>query len=181
MSRLRSPGRLLIGFLAVGTSIALFACGGSSSTATPATSLTPPQTTTQTAPGTTRLLPILTPTATTAPAAAAKTTVNITLKEWAMTLDKSTAPAGQVTFHAQVTGTIPHELKVVKSDLAVDALPIKDGTVDESKVQVVGTVPPIDAGKTGDGSFTLAAGKYILICNIPTHYVSGMRVAFTVQ
>ena len=116
-----------------------------------------------------------------APAAAAKTTVNITLKEWAMTPDKSTAPAGQVTFHAQVTGAIPHELKVVKSDLALGVLPIKDGAVDESKVQVVGTVPPIDAGKTGDGTFTLAAGKYILICNIPTHYVAGMRVAFTVQ
>lgn len=154
MSRLCSTGRSLVGFLTVATSIALLACSGRSSTAIPAASPTAaqsvPSSTSATATAAASASPTAAATAaaatattapSAAPAAAAKTTVNITLKEWAMTPDKSTAPAGQVTFHAQVAGAIPHELKVVKSDLALDVLPIKDSTVDESKVQVVGTVP----------------------------------------
>jgi uncharacterized cupredoxin-like copper-binding protein len=112
----------------------------------------------------------------------AATTVKATLSEFKIDLDKTSAQAGKVTFDAQNKGAIAHELIAVKTDLAPDKLPVtSEGTVDMSKVQSAGDIAQFDAGKTADGTFTLAAGKYVIICNVPSHYQAGMHTAFTVQ
>jgi hypothetical protein len=49
--------------------------------------------------------------------------VNVTLREFSVTVDQATVPHGSVTFHATNTGTVPHEFLVIKTDLAPDALP----------------------------------------------------------
>src|SRR5436190_1796807 len=51
-------------------------------------------------------------------------TVNVTLTEWAVILDKTSVPAGDVLFNVTNAGTqFKHEFIVIKSDLAIDALP----------------------------------------------------------
>jgi uncharacterized cupredoxin-like copper-binding protein len=110
------------------------------------------------------------------------TTVDATLTEFKIALDKDSASAGEVEFKADNKGAIQHELVVIKSDLAPDKLPVGSaGTVDESKVDVVGKIDPFDAGKTETKSLDLEAGKYVLICDIAGHYAGGMHAAFTVQ
>lgn len=109
------------------------------------------------------------------------TTVTAGLKEFAIELDTKTAKAGAVTFKATNKGTTPHELMVIKSELAPDKLPIKDAKADETGLTVLGEVAEMASGKTDSKTFEMTAGKYLVICNIPAHYQAGMTIAFTVQ
>ena len=104
-----------------------------------------------------------------------------TLKEFTIELDKSSAAAGAVNFEAQNKGTTPHELKVVKTDLAPDKLPVKEGKVDESGLQILAKTSEFAAGKSETASATLTSGRYVLICNVVAHYPAGMHIAFTVE
>jgi uncharacterized cupredoxin-like copper-binding protein/mono/diheme cytochrome c family protein len=93
----------------------------------------------------------------------------------------NTAPAGSVTFRAQNVGAIIHELVVIKTDLAPEALPVAAGRADEGRLEKVGDTDDIRGGQSEDLRVNLQAGKYVLICNVPAHYQGGMRAAFTVQ
>jgi uncharacterized cupredoxin-like copper-binding protein/mono/diheme cytochrome c family protein len=98
-----------------------------------------------------------------------------------LNVNPNSAPAGSVTFRAQNAGAIIHELTVVKTDLAPESLPVAGGRADETKFEVVGSTPDIRGRQSEELRVNLQAGKYVLICNVPAHYQSGMRAAFTVQ
>lgn len=112
---------------------------------------------------------------------AAAGSVKVELSEWAVKPSASTAKAGEVKFEVTNKGAAPHELAVMKTDLAQDKLPVANGAVDEKQVPPVGRTTNIAAGKEEDKTFNLTAGKYVLLCNIPAHYGQGMHVAFTVE
>ncbi|MDA0366737.1 MAG: sulfocyanin-like copper-binding protein, partial [Chloroflexi bacterium] len=78
-------------------------------------------------------------------------------------------------------GAILHNLRVVRSDLAADALPVAGGQVDENAVDVKLRIDDIAGGETKGGQADLEGGSYVLICNIPGHYQLGMYASFTVQ
>lgn len=118
-------------------------------------------------------------------------TVNIEVSDTAgtgaaMTLvpDQVSAPAGDVTFAVKNTGTIEHEVVVLKTDVAFDQLPVggtEPDRIDESTSAGETGDPPLKAGESRSFTLTgLAAGKYVLVCNIAKHYGLGMRIAFTV-
>ena len=103
------------------------------------------------------------------------------------------APAGDVTFVVKNTGTVEHEMLVLKTDVAFDKIPIADSG--DPPVPVSTGADKIDeadnVAETGDPNlqpgdvrtFTatgLTPGKYVLVCNIAKHYGLGMRAAFTV-
>jgi uncharacterized cupredoxin-like copper-binding protein len=94
-------------------------------------------------------------------------------------VDPASVKAGKVTFTFKNTGNRQHEMIVLKTDTAFDALTVgSDNKVSEDAS--VGEISETDAGKTVVKTFDLAAGKYVLICNIEKHYAQGMRAAFTV-
>jgi uncharacterized cupredoxin-like copper-binding protein len=109
-------------------------------------------------------------------------TVNVELKEFSISPDETTASAGDVKFVAENTGTQAHELVVLKTDLAPDALPVTEGAVDESArgVEAIGEIEEFAPGTTEEATFSLEAGNHVLICNVPGHYESGMHAAFEV-
>ena len=111
----------------------------------------------------------------------ADTKIDVVLSEWAVQPSAASTKAGAVEFVAKNSGTQMHELVVVKTDLAFDKLPTAAGVVDETKVTVIDEIEPFEAGKTLSGTFSLAAGKYVLLCNVAAHYDLGMRAAFTVN
>ncbi len=94
----------------------------------------------------------------------------------------SSVKAGKVKFQVSNSGMLPHNLHIVKSDLAIDKLPDKDGQVDLSKLDVVlKTNDILEGGEDVHVEATLAPGKYVMFCNVVGHYQLGMRKQLTVN
>jgi len=97
-------------------------------------------------------------------------------------LDANHVKAGAVTFevsNAPDTG-LTHEFVVLKTDLAADKLPVKNGQVPESQFKKMGEVEDIDPGKNKRLTLKLAPGHYVLICNRPGHYAMGLHTSLLV-
>ena len=142
-----------------------------------------------------------TPSSTTTTAAVAGTSVQVVVSDssglngrMSLTTAPAAVPAGDVTFTVKNTGTIEHEMVVLQTDVAFDKLPIVDGG--DPPAPVASGADKVDestsVGETGDPAvkpgetrtFTvkgMAAGKYVLVCNIAKHYGMGMTAAFTVR
>jgi hypothetical protein len=123
---------------------------------------------------------------------AATQQVVVTLNEW--TITPSIQPkAGVVTFVADNSGKESHELVIVKGDNAEGLPKDADGGMDEDKLPeggLIGEIEPFPGGQLCKGAFTLAAGKYVLLCNIvetepngekESHFKEGMHVPFVVS
>ena len=109
--------------------------------------------------------------------------VNASEREFKIDVSPARTAAGQGTFEVRNQGQATHELVVLKTDLAPDALPVKDNEADESakgitRVDEVGDIAP---GKTERLSVDLKPGRYVLICNLAGHYEAGMHAGFAVS
>jgi len=112
--------------------------------------------------------------------------VDATLADFTITLGSTSAKAGEVTFKIKNNGPSVHEFVVFQTDLAPDALP----TIEENGIPIVDEegegitavdeVEDIAVNATPELKVTLAAGAYVVICNVPAHYQQGMHTAFTV-
>lgn len=105
--------------------------------------------------------------------------IDAKLTEWSIDTNAPVAKAGKVDFTAVNDGAAPHELIVLKTDTPAADLPVKDGRVSEK--DSVGEISELEAGKSGANSLDLAAGKYVLVCNISGHYSQGMYKELTVK
>ncbi len=113
---------------------------------------------------------------------AGATPVVVTLDEFVVTADPGNANAGGVSFNVTNDGTGLHNFRVIRTELAADALPVTSNRVDETQVDIVAlSSGNIAAGANQAVQATLDAGGYVLICNVPGHYTQGMHLAFTVQ
>ncbi len=118
--------------------------------------------------------------------------VKVKLFEFQIKPKPKSAAAGKIRFVAKNIGTEQHEMVIVVGDdpaaLPTDA----DGAVDESQIDeadLPGEIEEFDAGKTKKKAFNLAAGSYILFCNITdedesgalNHFAEGMYTTFVVK
>jgi uncharacterized cupredoxin-like copper-binding protein len=149
-------GRISIGLLVIVATTAI-ACGGGDDDSSPA------------------------PAAAATQAAAAAGSVEVTVTEWSLKPTQSSIAAGEVTFDVANGGAVPHEFVVIRTGADPTALPLAAGAADESSLDVVGRSDMIQGGISEQVTFTLTAGSYVLICNIPAHYGLGMSAAFTVN
>lgn len=103
--------------------------------------------------------------------------------EWKIVVSAGRHSAGDVTFHLDNRGTVPHEFLVVATDKsAAELLADVDATtnrIDEAKLDVVDEQPEYDPGTTATLTVTLPKGHYVLMCNIEGHYKSGMYADLT--
>jgi caa(3)-type oxidase subunit IV len=108
-------------------------------------------------------------------------TITASETSYSIAMSADSIPAGKVTFHVEnKAANLPHQFTIVKTDLAPGNLPLANGTVDESNLDVVGKTDTIQAGSSSDLTVDLSAGKYVLFCNLPGHYQEGMYTGFTV-
>ncbi len=113
--------------------------------------------------------------------------VTVTMDEWNLIPSIVSVPAGMVTFIAVDRGAVGHEVVIVKTDRAANAMVVKSdtGKVDEAASGETAGEIEVEAGATGAATFNLAPGHYALICNIADangkHYKEGMFADFTVK
>lgn len=109
--------------------------------------------------------------------------MNMSMAPMGIKASPVTAPAGIVTFHVTNSSkdTI-HEMIVMYLADPTKPLPYIDAEqrVDEDKAGDKGEVSELDPGATGSLTVALKPGKYILICNVPGHFASGMWTEFEV-
>jgi uncharacterized cupredoxin-like copper-binding protein len=111
-----------------------------------------------------------------------KATVGVWLKEWRVISSAKTVPAGKVTFVVSNIGTLEHELVVIRSTRAPDALPTTGKKARE--VGSRGEVEELQPSQANHLTTTMPAGRYILICNLGDHgghYKRGMFASLTVR
>jgi uncharacterized cupredoxin-like copper-binding protein len=113
--------------------------------------------------------------------AAAEGPVTVALSEWTVKPSSAVAKAGKVEFKVTNSGTTPHELMIVKTDVAPDKLEQAAGIVDEAKYKPLGRTKQLNGGQNEELSVDLTAGKYVLLCNVSGHYTLGMHTGFTVN
>ena len=108
-------------------------------------------------------------------------TVNATVKDFAIAIDPTEIAGGEITFSISNEGPSAHEFVVIETDDAPGDLPVEDGEVTEDGLNVIGEAEDIAPSTSADPlTLTLAAGDYVIICNLPGHYQQGMNVGLKV-
>ena len=113
--------------------------------------------------------------------------VQVTLDEWSVTSNVSTASAGPVTFRTSNEGSIPHNLEIyrigVESNIA--EFPIRSGVAhpEEDNGDRIGEIEErlLTALDAVEVTYLLESGRYALLCNVPGHYVAGMLTELSVK
>jgi hypothetical protein len=120
-------------------------------------------------------------------------TVNVTQREFSLTLDRASAPRGTVIFHVTNAGEDTHEFLVIRTDRAPNDLPTEDdGSYLENGpgTQLLQEIEEVPPGTSKDLTIDLTQGNHVLICNmvhteddgtIEVHYQLGMHTAFRVD
>jgi uncharacterized cupredoxin-like copper-binding protein len=106
------------------------------------------------------------------------------LADFSITLGSTEFAAGEVAFAVTNNGPSEHEMVIIKTKDAPDALPTNsDGTVDEEAkgLENMGEVEEVAPGASATLTLDLAPGSYVALCNIPGHYEAGMATGFTVK
>ena len=109
---------------------------------------------------------------------------DMTKATMSLKVEPDTVAPGVVTF--QVTNaskTTIHEMILSPSPDPTKPLPFNanESRVDEEKAEHLGEVSELEVGKTGALTVTLKPGTYLIYCNIPGHYMSGMWSTITVK
>lgn len=96
---------------------------------------------------------------------------------------KYSAQAGPITFHI-VNGAddMLHEFILIQTDAPASELPTDEmtGRVQEDAVTIITAAEDIPPANSRNITVNLAAGHYVIVCNLPGHYEQGMRVDFNV-
>jgi uncharacterized cupredoxin-like copper-binding protein len=107
--------------------------------------------------------------------------VRIAMGEFFFDPENASAKAGSTTISAPNEGSVEHELVLSKTNLDPAGLPTSsNGEVDEEKLGAVGEIAGVKPGETGEASFDLEPGTYVMFCNLPAHYAQGMYGTLTV-
>jgi uncharacterized cupredoxin-like copper-binding protein len=109
-------------------------------------------------------------------------TINASLTDMKVSVDRTSVPAGAVTFVVKNTGAVVHELVVIQTNVAQDKIAMdmdEAGKMDETGN--VGETGDVNAGESKTFTVTLAPGHYVLMCNEIGHYAAGMHMTFTVN
>ena len=98
-------------------------------------------------------------------------------------IDQSTAKAGTVVFDVtNWSRSVIHEMIVVSVDSPDAPLPYDYNSwrVPEGQIKVLGESGELPPNASHTVSLKLAAGSYLLMCNVQGHFAAGMATPFTV-
>jgi uncharacterized cupredoxin-like copper-binding protein len=118
----------------------------------------------------------------TASSAPSGNVVQVTERDFAISLSPKRVAAGPVVFHVANRGPDRHEFIVVR--VPKGGLPLRtDGmTINEEKLlpETPGGLEPAESGALRDLSVTLRPGEYEVFCNMSGHFMAGMHTMLVV-
>ena len=106
--------------------------------------------------------------------------VAVRMQDYKVLLSVDTVKPGTVRFGVKNEGGMEHSFELIKTDLPFDKIP----TTGDAKAREDGLVKQIKSlgvGKVSVVTADLAAGNYVIICNVAGHYQLGMRAALAVR
>lgn len=110
-------------------------------------------------------------------------TVTVTLgtaaKPFALIPSVRSVGSGTVTFVVSNKSKLSHEFLVLRTKVAAAKLPVEGGQASEAGL--LKEIGEIKAGQTKRLTLTLRAGHYVVLCNLPGHYMGGQRADFNVR
>jgi uncharacterized cupredoxin-like copper-binding protein len=107
--------------------------------------------------------------------------LKVVFKGLELEAEETVAPTGAVRVVVINEASLPHDFLIVRTDLPVDRLPLSNGHVEESAVDVVGRIPEVKPGGEGEVAVWLEPGRHLLLCNEPGHYERTAGLELTVQ
>ena len=115
------------------------------------------------------------------PDSANATPIGAELANDRITLDASEVAAGSVVFEIQNESTdLVHELEVFGEATAGEVLSVSNAVADVTGLKLLDEIEDIVPGASATLTVNLDAGTYVVLCNLPTHYESGMWTYLTV-
>ena len=102
----------------------------------------------------------------------------------AIKTDTAKLKAGRVTFDAaNLSKNLVHEVLVVPALPAGKELPydVKTNTVIEKRLHSLGEIPELKPGAQAQLTLNLKPATYLLFCNQPGHYKSGMSTKLVIE
>ncbi len=112
-----------------------------------------------------------------------KQVITVNLTSYKIDMSATTVKAGEVTFVVKnVADDQIHEFIIVRTDTKADALEVVAATnrIDEDDLDALGEVADLEVSLQQELTLTLEPGHYVMLCNLASHYTSGMFVDFTV-
>lgn len=110
--------------------------------------------------------------------------VTVIMTDTSLQPSEGSVAKGKVTFTVTNKGTMEHEFVVLKADLAPDALPIQSNATaveENTDIHHIGELEDLQPGATKTLTLSLESGRYILLCNLPGHYLAGMYAGLDVR
>jgi uncharacterized cupredoxin-like copper-binding protein len=105
-------------------------------------------------------------------------------RDFAIHLPEVTLPAGHYVFVDTNHGPSPHELVMWKTNERADHLPLRSNhRVNEDSptlASVLDSGSSLNPGETRLLATSLDPGHYVIVCDLPGHYMAGMHVDITV-
>ena len=105
----------------------------------------------------------------------------VDMKEYSVTLNTATLKAGVVKIGIRNVGTMVHDFNLIKTDLPFDKLPVDNAAAKAATDGLVRQMQNIAPNRVSTLEVNLAAGSYVIICNVAGHYQLGMRAALKVE
>lgn len=105
----------------------------------------------------------------------------VELTDYKVTPGAAILRAGETKIGLRNRGSQPHDLVVLRTELAPDKLPYDAGTATAQEPGLVLRTKELRAGGTAVATLTLEPGQYVLICNVAGHYRLGMRTSLRVE
>jgi len=121
----------------------------------------------------------------TASSAATGTRVDVTMRDFHITVSRGSVPAGPVVLRVTNDGPSTHEINVDRSQYASGDLPLQhDGLTaneDATGLHRIDSIEQLNIHETRDLVLDLQSGRYVLWCNLEGHYLGGMHATLDVR
>ena len=108
------------------------------------------------------------------------TTVMVDEQEMTVTTSVKRVAPGKVTFIIRNSGSVEHELVVLRYSGSPGSLPVRSFKALEDEEVVIGEAEDLGPGKSTRLTLNLRPGRYLLLCNVVGHYQLGMRTSLLV-